>query len=318
MKQDKHFRLCVIGAFALLFLANSNCTYVKHEKDEKYTHVKVLKPPQIVNAGSPSVRVAGAPRNTDGSKPRIVSADFFAHISDGDIERWCSIDDLLIDKNNNLWVNYSVTEETKKDNGEHHWRVIEAGVCCCSEGKDYKVYSSKEGLCDDVVHCMFGDSIGNIWFGTRNGVTRFDGENFTTYDTTQGLLNNYVCCIAEDRNRNLWFGTVNGASYFNGKYFMNYTKEEGLIGGNVLGLVEDNDGDIWFGTQGNGAICFNGKSFTIYTTDQGLPSNGFFFDKVVQKLCLKHGMGIYGLELIQVRYVNLMVINSLLMILQQA
>ena len=54
---------------------------------------------------------------------------------------------------------------------------------------------------------------GNKWFGTYNGVSKFDGSNWTTYrfnNTANGLVNNWVNAIIIDAKGDIWFGTSGG------------------------------------------------------------------------------------------------------------
>lgn len=135
-------------------------------------------------------------------------------------------------------------------------------------------YTTEEGLCSDMVHCIFRAKNDEIWLGTfGGGVTRYDGKNFTSYSTDHGLPSNSVWCIQDDRAGNIWFATVDGLSRYDGHSFVNYTTEQGLSGNDIGSIVEDDSGNLWFSPLGHGLIRYNGKSFSNYTTDQGLPSN---------------------------------------------
>lgn len=72
----------------------------------------------------------------------------------------------------------------------------------------------EDGLAQNMVDCMLQDSQGFMWFGTWNGLSRFDGYNFQTYNTerndTEALGNNFVYSLVEDAYGNLWVGTREG------------------------------------------------------------------------------------------------------------
>ncbi len=69
------------------------------------------------------------------------------------------------------------------------------------------------GLCCEQVKAIAIDQQGQKWFGTRGGVSKFDGTNWTTYNTsTSGLASNLVNAIAVDNEGNKWFGTHRGVS----------------------------------------------------------------------------------------------------------
>ncbi len=69
-----------------------------------------------------------------------------------------------------------------------------------------------DGLSQGMIFCMFQDSRGFMWFGTKEGLNRFDGYDFLSYrkrpgDTTS-LPDNYVMAITEDTRGRLWLGTL--------------------------------------------------------------------------------------------------------------
>lgn len=83
---------------------------------------------------------------------------------------------------------------------------------------DNKLFFSQigieEGLSQLSVLNMFQDSEGYIWYGTRNGVTRYDGYEMKIYqhevNNPFSLTDNSIKCIAEDKDGNIWIGTANG------------------------------------------------------------------------------------------------------------
>jgi ligand-binding sensor domain-containing protein len=76
--------------------------------------------------------------------------------------------------------------------------------------------SVEDGLSQSEVRSIYQDRKGFIWFGTVDGLNKYDGYSFQhfkhdPFDTTS-LSNNEVVSICEDRNGNLWVGTVSGLS----------------------------------------------------------------------------------------------------------
>ena len=110
-----------------------------------------------------------------------------------------------------------------------------------------------------------------MWFGTKNGVSRFDGTTWTKfYKRTDGLANNTVNSIALDTHGTLWFGTFGGGvSSFDGVTWKTYTTADGLVNNYVFSIAEDKKGDLWFGTM-HGVSQFDGATWTNYTTVNGL------------------------------------------------
>ena len=68
-----------------------------------------------------------------------------------------------------------------------------------------KAFTEADGLASNTVLTVFEDSRGNIWFGTTDGLTHYDGENFRTFTTEDGLARNTIGLIFEDRQGMLWF-----------------------------------------------------------------------------------------------------------------
>ena len=77
----------------------------------------------------------------------------------------------------------------------------------------FRNYSTQHGLPSPEVYCAFQDSRGYMWFGTDNGVARFDGYAFRTYDAQDGLTSNVVFDIHEDAKGRIWFGTMTGEAF---------------------------------------------------------------------------------------------------------
>jgi ligand-binding sensor domain-containing protein/signal transduction histidine kinase len=74
----------------------------------------------------------------------------------------------------------------------------------------FRLYDVPDGLAHSTVQSIHQDAKGYLWFGTEEGLSRFDGYRFTNYSTRDGLGNSTINAIAEDRHGHLWVGT-NGA-----------------------------------------------------------------------------------------------------------
>lgn len=67
--------------------------------------------------------------------------------------------------------------------------------------------TTDDGLVDDSVWAIAGAPDTALWFGTRNGASRFDGETWMTYTTDDGLAGDFVRSIAVAPDGTVWFGT---------------------------------------------------------------------------------------------------------------
>ena len=71
-------------------------------------------------------------------------------------------------------------------------------------------YSTEHGLCSPEVYCVMQDSKGFMWFGTDQGVSRFDGYKFYNFGKDQGLTSHVVFNILEDHNKDIWLSSMTG------------------------------------------------------------------------------------------------------------
>lgn len=70
------------------------------------------------------------------------------------------------------------------------------------------------GLSENLIYCIYQDHKGFIWFGTKDGLNKYDGYKFEIYRNQPGnkrsLSNNNIRAIVEDKSGNLWIGTFGG------------------------------------------------------------------------------------------------------------
>ncbi|MDJ0835006.1 MAG: two-component regulator propeller domain-containing protein [Acidobacteriota bacterium] len=82
----------------------------------------------------------------------------------------------------------------------------------------FKRKTVNDGLSEGHVFCILQDSRGFMWFGTRDGLNRFDGYRFKAHrrraDDPFSISNNYIYALAEDSKGNLWIGTRGGLNRY--------------------------------------------------------------------------------------------------------
>ena len=140
---------------------------------------------------------------------------------------------------------------------------------------------SDQGLSQASVNCILQVSKGFIWFGTQDGLNKFDGysNDMVVYKhdhaDSNSLSNNYIECLYEDKSGIIWVGTRSGGlNAFNPifntfTHFENDSKNEKSINGNqVKCIFQDKTGTYWVGTT-FGLNSFNGRdnNFTKYKSD---------------------------------------------------
>ncbi len=135
--------------------------------------------------------------------------------------------------------------------------------------------SLDDGLSQSNVLSVLQDSDGMMWFGTENGLNRFDGYEFNHYRRERGnpnaLSSDFVFDIAEDADGNLWLATNGGGlTMFDratGKatnYRNDPNNTNSVSSNNIRSLLIDDSGTIWVGTRGAGLDRFDpiAKTFT--------------------------------------------------------
>lgn len=116
-----------------------------------------------------------------------------------------------------------------------------------------------DGLSQSTVQSIVKDRYGFMWFGTQNGLNRYDGYNFKIYrhvpKDTNSLRRSNIMTLYEDRQGNLWIGTNNGAlSMYERKHdhFKHYREmtgdKPGLSQKSVTAIYEDRQNNFWVGT----------------------------------------------------------------------
>lgn len=117
-------------------------------------------------------------------------------------------------------------------------------------------WTGESGLPQNSVHAIAQTTDGYIWFGTEEGLTRFDGVQFTTFAHLNypGLASDYIQALAAGSGGTLWIGTDSGLIHydpgygFGGHSFTAITTKEGLSSNNVTSLCKGPNGELWVGT----------------------------------------------------------------------
>ncbi|MCU7550188.1 response regulator [Chitinophagaceae bacterium LB-8] len=124
----------------------------------------------------------------------------------------------------------------------------------------------ERGLSNNSVRSIYQDHNGFMWFGTYDGLNRFDGYEFKVFRNklgdTSSLPHNYIYTISEDTQNNLWIGTGQGigiynqlTSRFKPAYFLPYgSRKEEKITWSVNSIKTDTKGNVLIGTDGRGLI----------------------------------------------------------------
>jgi len=85
----------------------------------------------------------------------------------------------------------------------------------------FKQLTSKDGISQSEVYCFLHDQRGFMWFGTVDGLNKFDGYEITQFNTEKNnpnaLSNNTIRALAEDSKYRIWIGTDDGLNVYDTK-----------------------------------------------------------------------------------------------------
>ncbi|MEO5999461.1 MAG: two-component regulator propeller domain-containing protein [Chitinophagaceae bacterium] len=150
----------------------------------------------------------------------------------------------------------------------------------------------RNGLSHSHVMCILQDSRGFMWFGTADGLNKYDGNEFKVYkndrNNENSLSSNHITCITEDSNGNLWIGTMGGGlnKYDRKKDIFTRFKKKANDSSSISNdfvqcLSKDSQGNLWVGTKkGINRFDTAKKTFTRYPYN--LDNSTSITDGVVQ------------------------------------
>ena len=143
--------------------------------------------------------------------------------------------------------------------------------------------ASNEGLSEQSVKSIVQDHWGFLWFGTKNGLNRWDGRQVKRYDVDDlklGCGNHNISALYEDDAHQLWVGTDRGV------YIMDPMKESftlfdkatdnGIqIKNWIAQIVGDKEGCIWVVSPNEGAFRYNPQTghMIMYRTSKDATSS---------------------------------------------
>jgi len=119
----------------------------------------------------------------------------------------------------------------------------------------FQYLTTADGLPQNTIDCIFLDSQRFMWFGTWNGLCRYDGYSFKIFqksNSQKGIPDNFVHAICEDKSKNLWIGTAHGVGIYNletEQFLMTDIMPAELVNIAVTSLDCDKNGGIWIAAE---------------------------------------------------------------------
>ena len=129
----------------------------------------------------------------------------------------------------------------------------------------FKHFNIDNGMSQNSVLCIMQDSKGFMWFGTKDGLNRYDGVQFKLFSSENTNFQIQDCIINslyEDRNGRIWIGTDKGLSIYNSESesiqnLDNFSGKICGIKGRVRSVIIDKNDIVWFIEEFKGVYSFN-------------------------------------------------------------
>ena len=116
----------------------------------------------------------------------------------------------------------------------------------------FKNFNSADGLSQHDVNCIIQDKDGFMWFGTNDGLNKYDGYNFKVFrpskNTSSSISGRIIQKIESDYYGNLWIASLDGGlNYYNleKEIFFNFSKKLSQFGNYVNDVTISDDGILW-------------------------------------------------------------------------
>ena len=116
----------------------------------------------------------------------------------------------------------------------------------------FKNFNSADGLSQHDVNCIIQDKDGFMWFGTNDGLNKYDGYNFKIFrpskNTSGSISGRIIQKIESDYYGNLWIASLDGGlNYYNleKEIFFNFSEKLSQFGNYVNDVTISDDGILW-------------------------------------------------------------------------
>jgi PAS domain S-box-containing protein len=160
------------------------------------------------------------------------------------------------------------------------------------EDIQFEHLSMRDGLSMNPVMAIAQDQKGFLWFGTQDGLNRYDGYSFKVFKYTEddpaSISDNFITALQVDSAGRLWIGTLSGGlncfDYSKPGFTRFNSANSGLPSDRIFSLSKDNQETIWVGTEKG--LCVVRSTSPEKLSAPGNAQNDPVFDELNSKLIL--------------------------------
>jgi ligand-binding sensor domain-containing protein/signal transduction histidine kinase/DNA-binding response OmpR family regulator len=146
--------------------------------------------------------------------------------------------------------------------------ILSSFARLCAQTHSISYLGIEKGLSNNSVTTIFQDHYGLMWFGTYDGLNRYNGYEFKVFrnqvNDSVSLIHNRIVCITEDAAHHLWVGTKMGLSIFDPatakfsrlQYQVRGSSQGVNIDFTINHLEADRKGNMFIATAGKGLLYY--------------------------------------------------------------
>lgn len=153
--------------------------------------------------------------------------------------------------------------------------LLSVDISAQSNTRYFHHYSTEDGLPQSSINAIVQDQRGFMWFGTQDGLARYDGYTFRIFrndiaDSTT-LCNNFIHALMASNDGRIWIGTRNGLSIYHPKtdkftsFFSAENDSASLNSSLIMSIFQDSRGEIYVGTNSGLNKAIPGKNYSDIT-----------------------------------------------------
>lgn len=146
-----------------------------------------------------------------------------------------------------------------------------------------------DGLSQSWVRAIHQDRTGFLWFGTGEGLNRYDGAVFTAYyrqsRDPHSLVSSAIQSIFEDSRGNLWIGTEEGLNRYD-RALDRFNRSSRWPGGFISGIAGDRDGRLIVASRDLGIFLFDPETDSVRSWIRGIHEAGLYEDRIIHAILM--------------------------------